>query len=76
MSKDFFQFRWFDDLKTGDVFKFCPIIDSDIPSKFFTVFAKDELNTKFNSTYGKELNTTEFANDTPREVMIFPNRKR
>ena len=33
-------------------------------------------NTKFNATYGKELHTMEFANNTPREIMVFPNRKR
>ena len=75
MSKDFFQFKWFDELQVGDVFKLCPIIDSDIPSKFFTAFKKDEVNTKFNATYGKELHTMEFANNTPIEIMIFPNRK-
>ena len=76
MSKDFFQFKSFDELQVGDVFKFCPLIDSDVPSKFFTAFAKNEISTKFNSTYGKELHTMEFSNNTPREVMIFPNRKR
>ena len=44
MGKDFFNFKWFDELQVGDVFKFCPITDSDIPSKFFTAFAKDEVN--------------------------------
>lgn len=78
MSKDFFQFRWFEELSIGDVFKFCPtIIDSDIPSKlFFTVYSKDEVNTKFNATYGRELHKMELANNTPREIMVFPNRKR
>jgi hypothetical protein len=76
MSKDFFQFKWFDELQVGDVFKFCPIIDSDIPSIFFTAFAKDEVNTKINATYGKELHRMDFANNTSREIMIFPNRKR
>ena len=61
MNKDFFQFRWFEELQVGDVFKFCPVIDSDIPSKFFTAFAKDGVNTKFNATYGKELHTMEFV---------------
>lgn len=76
MSKDFFQFKWFDELQVGDVFKFCPIIDSDIPKKFFTAFAKDGVNTKFNATYGKELHTMEVLNNTPKEIMLFPNRKR
>lgn len=76
MSKDFFNFGFFDELQVGDVFKFSPIIDNDIPSKFYTVYHKDENTTKFNATYCKELNRMEFANDTPREIMIFPNRKR
>lgn len=76
MNKDYFQFKWFDELQIGDVFKFSPIIDSDIPSKFYTVYQKDKGTTKFNSTYHKDLNRMEFANDTPREVMIFPNRKK
>jgi hypothetical protein len=76
MNKDFFQFKWFNELQVGDVFKFCPVIDSEIPNKFFTAFFKDDKNTKFNATYGKELNTTEFSNETKKEIMIFPNRKR
>jgi hypothetical protein len=76
MDKNFFTFKWFDDLKVGDTFKFCPTIDSDIPSKFFTVYYKDEFITKFNSTYGKELNKMEFLNDTHKEIMLFPNRKK
>ena len=74
--KNTFKFKWFDELQVGDVFKFCPILDDDIPSKFFTVFAKDDVNTKFNATYGKDLHTMEFANGINREIMIFPNRKR
>lgn len=70
-----FQFKWFDELQVGDVFKFCPIIDSDIPTrKFYTVYYKDELITKINSTYGKELHTIELANNTHREIMVYPNR--
>ena len=75
-EKNFFKFSFFDDLKLNDVFKFSPNIDKDIPSKFYTVYYKDETTTKFNATYGKELNRMEFANDTPREIMIFPNRKK
>ena len=74
--KDFFQFKWFDELQVGDVFKFCPIIEPDLPSKFYTAFKKDEVKTTINSTYGKELHTIELANDTPRVIMIFPNRKK
>lgn len=76
MSKNYFNFSFFDELQVGDVFKFCPIIDNDIPNKFYTVYQKDETITKFNATYGRELNKMEFANNTSREVMIFPNRKR
>jgi hypothetical protein len=76
MKKDYFKFASFEDLQVGDVFKFSPIIDNDIPSKYYTAFVKDELNTTFNSTYGKELNTSKFPNNTPREIMIFPNRKK
>lgn len=76
MSKDFFQFKYFDELQVGDVFKFCTVIDSDVPSRFFTVFAKDGTSTKINSTYGKELHKMEFPNDAPREIMVFPNRKK
>ncbi len=73
--KDYFQFKWFDELQVGDVFKFSPIIDNDIPTKFYTVYQKDENKTRFNATYGKELNRMEFANDLDREIMIFPYRK-
>ena len=74
--KDYFQFKWFDELQVGDVFKFSLIIDNDIPTKFYTVYQKDENKTRFNATYGKELNRMEFANDLHREVMIFPYRKK
>jgi hypothetical protein len=75
MSKYYFQFKWFSDLQVGDVFKFCTIIDNDIPSIFYTAYAKDDINTKFSATYGRNLHRKNFANDTPREIMIFPNRK-
>lgn len=74
MNKNSFEFKWFNDLKTGNKFKFSPIIDSDVPSKFFTVIKKNDTHTKFAETYGKMGNVREFANDTPREVMIFTNR--
>ena len=73
-NKNFFKFSYFDELKTGDVFKFSPIIDNDIPSKFYTVYAKDESTTKINSTYGKTILRLEYMNDLNKEVMIFPNR--
>lgn len=76
MSKDYFNFRFFDELQVGDVFKFSPLIDNDIASKFYTVYHKDENTTKFNDTYGKELNRMELVNNSRREIMIFPNRKR
>lgn len=75
-DKNHFQFNYFDELSKGDVFKFSPVLDSDIPSKFFTVIEKNEVNTKFAETYGKEYNVRQFANETPKEIMIFPNRKR
>jgi len=75
-KKNYFNFRFFDELQVGDVFKFSPILDDDIPSKFYTVYQKNEIITRFNSTYGKNLSRMEFPNDTPREIMIFPNRKR
>ena len=76
MSKDYFIFGLFSDLQVGDVFKFSPIIDSDIPNRFFTAYQKDADITKINTTYGKELNRMEFPNDTQKEVMIYPNRRK
>lgn len=73
--KNYFEFKSFDELQTGDVFKFSPILDNDIPSKFYTVYHKNETHTKINSTYGKLLNRFEYENNINREVMIFPNRK-
>ena len=75
-EKNFFKFSFFDDLKLNDVFKFSPNIDKDIPSKFFTVYQKNEKTTKFNAKYGKDLSNMELPNDAPREIMIFPNRKK
>lgn len=76
MNTNSFSFDFFENLSIGDVFKFCPIIDNDYPSKFYTVFYKDELITKVNSTYGKRILRFEFSNEMEREVMIFPLRKR
>ena len=76
MKNDFFQFRWFNELQIGDVFKFCRVIDSEFPNIFFTVINKNEYKTKINSTYGKELHVMELPNKTHNEVMIFPNKKR
>lgn len=73
---NFFIFKFFNELQIGDVFKFSPIIDNDIPNKFYTVYQKNETTTKFNATYGKELNQKELLNDTKREVMIYTNRKK
>lgn len=75
MNKDFFFFGHFNELKVGDVFKFPQNLYNDIPSKFYTVYQKDENTTKINATYGKLLNRLELENDTPIEVMIFQNRK-
>jgi len=78
-TKDFFKFRFFDELNVGDVFKFSPIIDNDdLPSVFYTVFYKDNLTTKINSTYGKKLMRFDFQNQElkNREVMVFPERNR
>lgn len=75
-NKHSFTFDFFENLSIGDVFKFSPIIDNDYPSKFYTVFYKDELITKINSTYGKRILRFEFSNTMQREVMIFPKRKR
>ncbi len=75
MGKNFFNFKFFDELQVGDVFKFSPVIDSDIPRRFYTVYEKNEYTTKFNTTYGKCLYQNEFDNNIHKEVMIFPNRK-
>jgi hypothetical protein len=75
-NRNYFQFKLFEELRVGEVFKFSPIIDLDLPDVFYTVFAKNELNTLFNSTYGKQLNTMIFSNNSPREVMVYPYRKK
>jgi hypothetical protein len=76
MSNSYFQFKWFDELQKGDVFKFSPILDNDIPSKYYTVSEKDNITTKIGATYGHALDRREYRNDLHREVMIFPNKKR
>jgi hypothetical protein len=73
-TKNYFKFSFFEELKEGDVFKFSPVMDNDIPSKFYTVYKKTDTITKINATYGKVLNRMEFNNNLPREVMIFVNR--
>ena len=75
-KKNMFKFAYFEDLKQGDVFKFSPIIDSEIPSIFFTAYYKDENTTKFDSTYGKIIYRNEFKNDIDKEIMIFINRRK
>ena len=74
--KNYFMFDFFDSLNIGDVFKFSPFIDNDIPSRFYTVYSKDESTTKINATYGKNLYKQEYVNSLPREIMIFPNRRK
>ena len=75
-NKLFYEFAYFDELQIGDVFKFSPILDSEIPSTFFTVYAKDEKSTKASSTYGKKINWIELSNNIGREVLIYPGKKR
>ena len=86
MTKSKYQceFMFFNELQIGDVFKFSPVDAGlytnvaalfDMPNIFFTVYQKDENNTKINSTYGK-LHKMELANDTEIKVMVFPNKKR
>lgn len=78
-TNDFFKFRFFNELNVGDVFKFSPIIDNDdLPSRFYTVYYKDELITKINSSYGKKIISRAFQNQESenREVMVFPERNR
>lgn len=74
--KNFYIFKYFEDLNVGDVFKFSFVIDDNMHNKFYTVYEKNEINTKFNSTYGKELNRMELSNNYIREIMIFPYRKK
>ena len=73
-SKHFFKFAWFDELIIGDVFKFSPMNKDDEPSRFYTVYFKDESITKINSSYGNQLIRREFKNELSREVLLFPNR--
>lgn len=74
--KNAFVFSSFDKLQVGDVFKFSPIIDEDIPSRFYTVYKKNEVLTFFNSTYGKKIYSNELKNSLNSEVMIFEERSR
>lgn len=74
MNKNFFTFKLFEELVVGDVFKFSPTLDNDIPKKFYTVYFKDNVTTKINATYGKDLNKMEIPNSVTREVMVFPGR--
>lgn len=75
-NKNYFIFRYFDDLKVGDVFKFSPLLDDDIPSCFFTVYNIAGETVSINSTYGKKIVRFDYPTNLNREVMIFPDRKR
>jgi hypothetical protein len=75
-DKNFFKFRFFDELEIGDVFKFCPAIDSKINiSTFFTVLNKTETTTTIQTTFGK-VTARQINNNTITEIMVFPDRKR
>ena len=76
MPSNYFEFGFLEDLQIGDVFKFSPTIDSEIPSKFYSVYAKESGTIKINSTYGKSIDRKEFPITHYKEVMIFPERKR
>lgn len=68
-TKNYFQFRFTDDLSTGDVFK----ISNDSP--FYTVLKIDSEKITIQKTFGKLINMS-LPIDNTREVMIFPERKK
>jgi|VirMetMinimDraft_7_1064189.scaffolds.fasta_scaffold505067_2 hypothetical protein len=75
-QKNYFTFKFFNELEKGDVFKFEKILDNDIHSIFFTVYFKDDITTKINSTYGKKILRFEYPNNKQSNVIVFPYRKR
>lgn len=70
-NKNYFQFRFTDELTKGDVFKF-----TDSNDTFYTVIKVDVEAIHVQRTYGKLIGNITILNDNKREVMVFPDRKR